>query len=230
MSITIKENPIKDIQWKHAITDNTFDNEFSNKIDKAFTDWSLNHNTWKNKNHVSYSSIMFFPDTSRWSGIVNSIWNQTDNSPAYNRNARDYLVVLELSVMKQNSSYHYHIDAARKQFTGVCYWRRGKDGTILKSGDKELEVGFKHNRCLWFSNVHEHLWATDNKNKENPIMPWHNYRNTSNEPRYTVNINYTPQKFIKSFLKAKDKQFKYWLDHDKPLWLPLIQESDSFQS
>ena len=49
MSITIKENPIKDIQWKHAITDNTFDNEFSNKIDKAFTDWSLNHNTWKNK-------------------------------------------------------------------------------------------------------------------------------------------------------------------------------------
>jgi hypothetical protein len=105
--------------------------------------------------------------------------------------------------------------------TGVCYWGEGEDGTIIKSGNRLAEIGFKHNRCLWFSNTHEKLWQEDKDKLSNEVMPWHRYRNTTNNPRYTVNINYTPQSSVQSFLKQKNSQLIYWLENKKPLWTPL---------
>tara|TARA_R100001463_G_scaffold5933_1_gene19886 strand:+ start:219 stop:932 length:714 start_codon:yes stop_codon:yes gene_type:complete len=225
--IVIKKNVVGGIEWPHMITENTFDKKTSIEIDKAFEDWENNRHIskkpserWAN-NIVSYTSIMFFPDCSRWKDCVSELWKENKYSPEYNKNSKDYLVVLELSILKDNREYPFHVDVQRKQMTGVCYWGKGQDGTIIKSGNQMAEIAFKHNRCLWFSNTSEEMWREDVEKKENKIMPWHRYRNTSNKPRYTVNINYTPQPSINSFLDKKNSQLIYWLENKKPLWTPL---------
>ena len=113
-----------------------------------------------------------------------------------------------------NSVYPYHIDVDRKQLTGVCYWGKGKNGTVLKSGDLEVEVSFAHNRAVWFSNI-EDPQNTDEKN-----VPWHRYYNDSDTYRYTVNINYCSRDYIESFLK-EDNYFNMlgkFLHKGKPSW------------
>tara|TARA_R100000908_G_C3715677_1_gene120509 strand:+ start:46 stop:747 length:702 start_codon:yes stop_codon:yes gene_type:complete len=226
-NIIIKKNVIDSIKWPHMVTENTFDEKTSVEIDNAFADWENNkhismklNERWTN-NIVSYTGMMFFPDCSRWKDSVSELWKENKYSPEYNKNAKDYLVVLELSILKDNRDYSFHIDVQRKQMTGVCYWRQGQDGTIIKSGNQLAEIAFKHNRCLWFSNTYERMWKEDRGKLENEIMPWHRYRNTSDKPRYTVNINYTPQPCVESFLNNKNTQFSYWLKNKKPLWIPM---------
>mgnify|MGYP003121071727 CR=1 FL=1 len=222
-----KHNPIDIIDWEHSITENTFDEKMSKELDQCFNDWENKRHLKKptdelwNDKFVSYVGLIFFPDTSRWKDTVDYVWARTKHSPRFNVNARDYMVVLELSIMKPNSNYHFHIDDPRKQFTGVCYWRQGKEGTIVKSGENIAKINFKHNRCLWFSNIEEDLWR-DVKQRENNILPWHTMENKTDMPRYTVNINYTPQHSIDRFLKAKSVQFNYYLKNKKPLWIPTV--------
>ena len=216
----IKENGIKNIEWPHAITEDTISGDLYKEIEDAFNSWEPGDKV--SDEIVGYSALIFFPDVSKWNGVVNSIWNQTQDSPSYNRNAKDYLVVLELSIQRPGKSYEYHIDVDRKQFTGVCYWQ-GENGTVLKSGNNEIEIKFKHNRCLWFSNVRPEMWGEDVQNMINPIMPWHRYYNNSKDYRYTVNINYTPQKEVVKFLTEKQKQFNYYMSNKKPLWVPMAR-------
>jgi hypothetical protein len=227
MLMLTKKNPVDGIKWSHAITENTFNDMMSSQIDQSFKDWENGLHTetpfdeiW-DKKCTGYSSLIFFPDASRWKDVVNDVWSETEKSPKYNCNAKDYLIVLELTIMRPESNYHFHIDVERKQFTGVCYWGKGTEGTLIKSGKQISQIGFKHNRCLWFSNVEEDLWKEDKDTQENEILPWHSMQNNSTKPRYTVNINYTPQSQVEKFLHLKRVQLIYWLKNKKPLWKPV---------
>jgi hypothetical protein len=220
--IKYKINPVSNIQWQHAISDNTFGEELSKELDNAFINWEEKGYVF-NEEVTNWSGIMFFPDTSRFNHIVNKVWDNTKDSPSFNKNARDYMVVLELNIMKPNTSYHYHCDVDRKQFTGVCYWRQGKDGTILKSGNQRAKVGWRHNRAVWFANVTDKLWQEDKVSQSNPIVPWHTFENSSDKPRYTVNINYTPRSYIKEILREKNAQFLHYMNNNEVKWLPLVK-------
>ena len=235
----IIKDPVKGVKWHHVITENTFDEETSLQISQAFNNWSnkknidfalpnnVRHTDLKdgywNDIITGYSGLIFFPDTSRLRKLVCEIFDNTKDSSDYNEYAKDYLVVLELMIMKPKSQYHYHVDAERKQLTGVCYWDQGENGTIIRSGKNEFEIKYKTNNALWFANKKENLWMQDRVKKENEYLPWHAFENTTDKPRYTVNINFTPQKEIDAFLTSKRKQFKYWLNNKEPLWLPTLR-------
>jgi len=215
-------NPINGIKWPHAITDNTFSDEQIKTINKQFSNWEKIEDPWKNPKTLGYSGIYFFPKCSKWQSVVDDLWKLNNYSYKYNKVNRDYLVVLELSIMKPNSKYRFHIDAERKQATGVCYWNKGSDGTIIRSGGLDVHVGYKFNRALWFTNVREDVWLDDDKTKNNPNCPWHHFENNTDEARYTVNINYCPAHLTKAFLIEKQAQFKHFMANDEVLWRPLV--------
>jgi hypothetical protein len=125
--------------------------------------------------------------------------------------------------MCPNKDYHYHCDVTRKQATGVCYWNKGKNGTRIKSGGTEVDIQYKFNRAFWFCNVKGDMWDQDRGIMKNPDIPWHTYFNHTDGPRYTVNINYTPQSRVHEFINQKWKQFEgFYKNGMKPVWLPLI--------
>lgn len=215
-------NPIPGIKWPHALTDDTFTKEQVELINKQFSNWEKKEDPWAREEVLGYSGIYFFPDCSRWQNTVDLLWKLNDHSYKYNKINKDYLVVLELSIMKPNSKYRFHVDAERKQATGVCYWNKGKDGTIIRSGGLDVHVGYKYNRALWFTNVTEDTWLDDAKSKNDPNCPWHHFENNTDEARYTVNINYCPAHLIKSFLIEKQNQFQHFMTKDEVLWRPLV--------
>ena len=221
--IDAKRDPIPVIKWPHTLTENTFSDEYIKIINEAFADWEKIKNPWEDPRVTSYSSIYWQPDCSRWKEEVEDLFNRSKNSPDWNKSAKDYTVVLELSVMGPNKDYHYHCDVTRKQATGVCYWNQGKDGTRIKSGGTEVDIQYKFNRAFWFCNVTGDMWDKDRKVMKNPDIPWHTYFNHTDGPRYTVNINYTPQSRIHGFINQKWAQFEgFYKNNMKPVWRPLI--------
>ena len=219
--IDIKHNPITGIDWKLAITENTFSPELSKEIDIHFRDFidKVKSGELKiTKNTQSVAGVLFFPDCSRWQEVVSRLFTSSDLVPEYNIGMRDYMVQLELSCTPPRKQYVWHCDVDRKQATGVCYWRQGEDGTTIRSGKTNVKVGFKHNRALWFCNVHEEDYKKDFKTKNNPLIPWHTFGNNTDKWRFTININYIPQRLIGQIVDKKRDQFIYWLNNKKPMW------------
>ena len=146
---------------------------------------------------------------------MEGLWERNPDMRELYGNARDYLVSFELCVISPHYSYKWHCDVDRKGFTGVVYWGKDGDGTVLKSGETCMQVNWKHNRGLWFSNHHPKMDTKD------PLRPWHMYKNTRNKPRYTVNINFTPQVFINELIMNKKPQLEYCLNVGEPIWLSM---------
>jgi len=224
--ITAQRDPIPVIKWPHTITENTFSEEYIEIINKAFSNWERIKDPWAQEDCIGYSGIYWSPDCSTWKEEVKDLFKRSKYAPIYNKSSKDYLVVLELSVMRPNSDYRYHVDVSRKQCTGVCYWSKGKDGTLVKSGDNIIHVNYKFNRAFWFCNVTGEMWTNDRRSKSDPNIPWHTYFNHTDQPRYTVNINYTPQKEVHKFILEKWPQFEGFYRNDlKPHWRPLASGS-----
>lgn len=223
--LKIVKNPIEGIGWAHTITENTFDDATSDIIDSTFKEFEEYVEGNEDKlfpGAVSFMAMLFFPDTSRWNDVVNDLWDRTELANKANKGSMDNMVTLMICAQPPNSYYPYHVDVDRKQLTGVCYWGDGKNGTVLKSGDKEVEVKFAHNRAVWFSNVDRTL---DYKDKD---IPWHRYYNDSDKYRYTVNINYCTREQIKGFLKNEgyfDTLHKF-LVKGKPYWTGMFSHKN----
>jgi hypothetical protein len=220
MKLKITPNSIDGIKWKHILTENTFGEEMCVKVDRWFNLYKDlgKDKVWKNsegKKIPSYSAIVFFPKTKRWNDVIEELWETSPDMRELYGNSRDYLVVLELTVVSPNYTYKWHCDSDRKAFTGVVYWGDEGDGTVLRSGNNARKVQWKHNRGLWFANHHPRMATND------PLRPWHMYENKTNKPRYTVNINYTPQSYVKFFTMNKCNQLDYYLKFNEPKWLPM---------
>ena len=221
--IKAQRDPISVIKWPHTITENTFGEDYIKKINEAFAQFEKIKNPWDDDAITGFSAIYWHPDCSRWKGEVEDLFRRSKKSPDFNLQAKDYTVVLELSVMRPNSDYRYHVDVTRKAATGVCYWNKGKDGTRVKSGKTEIDITYKFNNAFWFSNVTSDMWEEDKHLKMDPDIPWHTYFNHTNKSRYSVNINYTPQVEVHNFIKEKWPQFEGFYRNDlKPFWRRLI--------
>lgn len=219
--LKIVKNPVDGIEWPHTITENTFDDATSDIINQAFKEFEESIKGKEEKifpGATGFMSLLFFPDTSRWNDVANDLWDRTELVNKANRGSMDNMVTLMICAQPPNSYYPYHIDVDRKQLTGVCYWGDGKNGTVLKSGDTEVEVKFAHNRAVWFSNI-DHTLDNEEKN-----IPWHRYYNDSDTYRYTVNINYCTRDHIKSFLKEGEyfNMLHKFLVKGKPSWSGLF--------
>ena len=222
--LVIVKTKIEGIKWHHVITDNTFDKNESEIISSYFKEYDELHSeenyiryvTGKEYKLAGFSGIAFFPNTLRWTNIIQDILDNTHGAKKFYGNANDHIVVLELVITAPNFNYKWHTDVERKAFTGVCYWGDKGEGTILRSKDTNKIVNWKHNRALWFSNYDR------NSNIDKELQPWHKYENNSDNARTTVNINFTPQNHIHEFLNQKKDQLQYWLINKSPLWLPMF--------
>ena len=222
--LIVYNNCIDGIKWYHKVTDNTFNENESEIISSYFKNFDELHSeeNWIRYRDgykvdiMGYSAIVFFPNTSRWTDIIQALLDNTCGAKKFYGNKKDYMVALELAVTKPKYKYDWHVDVPRKAFTGVCYWGNSGEGTILKSKDTQKIVEWKHNRAVWFGNY----------DRNNPIdkslIPMHKYENNSDNIRATVNINFTPQQHINEFLTQKKEQLDFWLKNKTPLWAPMV--------
>jgi hypothetical protein len=205
--LVVANDVIDNVKWAHTLTDNTFSREQSDLIDGYFK-------TSKNKlTGIHWSAPVFCLDTSRWAGVVDALFERNKDLKLLYGNQRDFFVIFELVVTPPGFEYKWHRDVSRKAVTGVVYWGKEGEGTILKTTTGESQVKWKHNRALWFGNTRDDLAVND------PLSPWHRFENNSSKLRFSVNINFTPQQEIMDYVKIRKGQFLHFWNNNEPLWM-----------
>jgi len=215
MKIVVANDVIENVRFAHTVTDATFSSEQLKEVEKYFKCFKPSN---KGKKPIAYSAPVYCLDSSRWSGVVDGLFERNKDLKLIYGNKRTFFVVFELVATEPGYIYKWHRDVSRKAITGVVYWGNEGEGTILKTPEGESQVKWNHNRALWFGNHRDDLPVND------PLAPWHRFENTSSKMRYSVNINFTPEDEIMEYVREKKKQFLYFWNHQLPLWMKMGRE------
>ena len=214
MKLVVANDVIKDVKWAHTLTDNTFNKEQCKLIDEYFKALSIKtvQEEIKTKAATQWTGHIFCLDSSRWAGVIDDLFERNKDLKLLYGSQRDFFIVYELVATAPGFIYKWHRDVSRKAVSGVVYWGKEGEGTIMRTANGESQVKWEHNRALWFGNTRDDLAVND------PLSPWHRFENNSSELRFTVNINFTPQNEMAKYVKERKNQFLHFWNHNEPLW------------